>query len=333
MNQICLCIAILLLTACSSHKQLYPVVGSIEKLDPSLDNILSVTAKAEIIADGFDWSEGPLWIEEKQLLLFSDVPQNTIYQWTETGGKKVYLSPSGYTGNIKRGGETGSNGLTINPEGRLVLCQHGNRQVAFMNAPLDQPAANFTTIAGSYNGKRFNSPNDVVYNRAGEAFFTDPPYGLEKNMDDPLKEIPFQGVYKVKKNGEVVLLVDSLTRPNGIILLPDEKTLLVANSDPAKPNWYAFDITDSGRLANGRIFWSAVGYDPTLKGLPDGMKADRAGTIFATGPGGIWIFNNRGVLAGKIRLPEASSNCALSADEKTLYITNDMNVLRLKLRP
>lgn len=332
MKNCCFILWLVFATACAG-KHHYPTVGEIEKLDPSLDSILSPNAKAEVIADGLDWSEGPLWIEEQQLLLFSDVPQNTIYQWTETSGKKVYLSPSGYTGNIKRGGETGSNGLTINPGGQLVLCQHGNRQVAFMNTPLDKPAADFITIASSYNGKRFNSPNDVVYNKAGEAFFTDPPYGLEKNMEDPQKEILFQGVYKVTKKGEVVLLVDSITRPNGIILMPGERTLLVANSDPAKPNWYAFDITDSGRLANGRIFSSAAGYDQTLKGLPDGMKADRTGNIFATGPGGIWIFNNRGLLAGKIKLPEATSNCALSADEKTLYITNDMNVLRLKLRP
>lgn len=332
MKYCCFILWLVFASACAD-KHGYPTVGEIEKLDPSLDSILSPNAKAEIIADGLDWSEGPLWIEEKQLLLFSDVPQNTIYQWTESGGKKVYLSPSGYTGNIKRGGETGSNGLTINPDGQLVLCQHGNRQLAFMKAPLDKPVADFITVAGNYNGKRFNSPNDVVYNKAGEAFFTDPPYGLEKNMEDPQKEIPFQGVYTVTRKGEVVLLVDSLTRPNGIILLPGEQTLLVANSDPAKPNWYAFDITDSGRLANGRIFWSAAGYDQTLKGLPDGMKADKAGNIFATGPGGIWIFNNRGILAGKIKLPEATSNCALSADEKTLYITNDMNVLRLTLRP
>lgn len=332
MKHCCFLLWLVLAAACTG-KHNYPTVGEIEKLDASLDSILSPNAKAEIIADGLDWSEGPLWIEEQQLLLFSDVPQNTVYQWTETSGKKVYLSPSGYTGNIKRGGETGSNGLTINPDGQLVLCQHGNRQLAFMKAPLDKPVADFFTVAGNYNGKRFNSPNDVVYNKAGEAFFTDPPYGLEKNMEDPQKEIPFQGVYKVTRKGEVVLLVDSLTRPNGIILLPGERTLLVANSDPAKPNWYAFDITDSGRLANGRIFWSAAGYDQTLKGLPDGMKADKAGNIFATGPGGIWIFNNRGILAGKIKLPEATSNCALSADEKTLYITNDMNVLRLTLRP
>lgn len=332
MKNCCLLLWFVFAAACTG-KRSYPMVGEIERLDPSLDSILSPNAKAEIIADGLDWSEGPLWIEEKQMLLFSDVPQNTIYQWTESGGKQVYLSPSGYTGQIKRGGETGSNGLTLNARGQLVLCQHGNRQVALMNTPLDEPAANFITIAGNYNGKRFNSPNDIVYNQSGEAFFTDPPYGLEKNMEDPQKEIPFQGVYKVKNNGELVLLVDTLTRPNGILLLPGERTLLVANSDPVKPNWYAFDITDSGRLANGRLFWSAAGYDQTRKGLPDGMKADRAGNIFATGPGGIWIFTNRGILAGKIKFPEATSNCALSTDEKTLYITNDMNVLRLKLRP
>lgn len=332
MKQICLFSAILLLTACSSHKQLYPVAGSIEKLDPSLDSILSINAKAEIITDGFDWSEGPLWLEEQQMLLISDVPQNTIYQWTEAKGKQVYLAPSGYTDTIKRGGETGSNGLTLSPDGKLVLCQCGNRQLAYMDAPIGKPVARFTSIAKLYQGKRFNSPNDVIYNKAGEAFFTDPPYGLEKNMDDPSKEIPFQGVYKVKKNGEVILLVDSLARPNGIVLLPGEKTLLVANSDPEKPNWYAFDVTGD-QLSNGRIFHSTTGYDPTLKGLPDGMKTDRLGNLFATGPGGVWIFNNRGQLAGKILLPEAASNCALSADEKTLYITSDMYVIRVKMRP
>jgi gluconolactonase len=317
------------LTSCATKK--YQTIGNIEKLDPSLDEIISSDAKAEIIADGLDWSEGPLWLEKNKMLIFSDVPQNTIYKWTEAKGKEVYLTPSGYTDSAKRGGETGSNGLTLDNTGNLILTQCGNRQIALMTAPVDQPAAKFHSIANAYKGKKFNSPNDVIVNSVGEFFFTDPPYGLEKNMKDPKKEIPFQGVYKVKNNGDVILLVDSITRPNGIVLLPGEKTLLVANSDPAKPNWYAFDIAGDS-LTNGRIFYSTLGSEKGLKGLPDGMKVDKAGNLFASGPGGIWIFNKSGKLAGKIRVTESASNCSLSGDEKTLYITNDMYILRVKMR-
>lgn len=322
----------ILLAMLASCHQPYKTIGRIEKLDASLDSILAPGALPEIIADGFDWSEGPLWIEKHKMLLISDVPANTIYKWTEEKGKEVYLTPSGYTNYVKRGGETGSNGLTLNNEGQLILTQCGNRQIAWMSAPLDSPEAKFVSLAERYKGKKFNSPNDVIVNSKGEIFFTDPPYGLEKHMEDPLKEIPFQGVYKVKTNGEVVLLTDTLTRPNGILLFPGEKTLLVSNSDPDKPNWYAFDL-DGDSLTNQRIFYSTAGYDKNLKGLPDGMKMDKAGNLFASGPGGIWIFNKAGKLAGKILVPEATSNCSFSADEKTLYITNDMNVLRIKLRP
>jgi gluconolactonase len=309
----------------------YPIIGSVERIDPSLDKIISPDAKIEVIADGLDWSEGPLWLEKNKMLIFSDVPQNTIYKWTEAKGKEVYLTPSGYTDTAKRGGETGSNGLTLDNDGKLILTQCGNRQIALMNAPLDKPAPNFKSIANTYKGKKFNSPNDVIVSSTGEMYFTDPPYGLEKNMRDPKKEIPFQGVYKVKKNGEVILLVDSITRPNGIILLPGEKTLIVANSDPAKPNWYAFDVAGD-HLTNARIFHSTLGGEKGIKGLPDGMKADKAGNIFASGPGGIWIFDKAGKLVGKIRVTESASNCSLSGDEKTLYITNDMYILRVKMR-
>lgn len=311
----------------------YKTTGRLEKSDPALDAIIDTSAKAEIIAEGFEWSEGPLWIEQHHMLLFSDVPTNTIYKWTEEKGKEVYLTPSGYTGDTPSAcKEPGSNGLTLDKNGHLILCQHGNRQMARMDAPLDNPAAKFITIAGTYNGKRFSSPNDAVYNAAGELFFTDPPYGLGTQDDtDPMKEIPFNGVYTVKTNGEVMLVTDSITRPNGIAFLPGEKTLLVASSDPPKPNWYAIDVNDDGTFSNGRLFYSAVGSSGE-KGLPDGFKVDKQGNIFATGPGGIWIFNKEGKLLGKYKVPEATSNCALSPDEKTLYITNDMYLLRLKMR-
>jgi len=307
-------------------------IGSVESLDPLLDSIITSDAKAEIIAEGFEWSEGPVWIEKNKMLLFSDVPTNTIYKWTEEKGKEVYLTPSGYTDTVKRGGEMGSNGLTLDIEGNLVLCQHGNRQMARMDAPLDKPEAKYITIANKYNGKRFSSPNDAVFNSTGELFFTDPPYGLESQSDnDPEKELSFNGVYKVKKNGEVILLVDSITRPNGLAFLPGEKKLIVACSDPDKPNWYVFDVNGDS-LNNGKIFYSAADRDKSLKGLPDGLKVDKNGNVFATGPGGVWIFNSEGKPLGKIKLEESTSNVALSPDEKTLYITNDIYVLRFKMR-
>lgn len=324
------------LLACNDERQQrpknnYPAVGSIERLDPDLDVIVSAEAKPEIIAEGMEWSEGPVWVESHQMLLFSDVPRDTVYKWTEANGKEVYLTPSGYTGTVKRGGEMGSNGLLLDKAGQLVLCQCGNRQMARMDAPLDQPAPKYTSLADRYNGKRFDSPNDAVYNSKGELFFTDPPYGLEGYVDDPKKEAPYQGVYKVKTTGEVVLLLDSITRPNGIAFLPGEKKLLIANSDPDKPYWYMYDAGDNDSLYNGTIFYSAAGHEG-MKGLPDGLKVDRNGNVFASGPGGIWIFNSKGKLLGKIRLPEAASNCALSPDEKTLYITNDMYIVRVTMR-
>ena len=323
-----LLISLFAATTCTAQT----TIGTIERYHSSLNAILSPDAKAEIIASGFDWSEGPLWIEKDKMLLFSDVPRNTVYKWTADKGTEVYLTPSGYTDTAKRGGETGSNGLTLDNKGALVLCQHGDRRMARMDSPLSKPSAKFVTLAGNYRGKKFNSPNDAVYNSKGEVFFTDPPYGLEKGMNDPGKELPFQGVYKIKNSGEVVLITDTLTRPNGIAFFPGEKTFIVANSDGKKPNWYAFDVDENGAVSNPRIFYSAAGYDKSWKGGMDGLKIDKNGNVFATGPGGIWIFNRNGKLLGKLRLNEAASNCALSADEKTLYITNDMYVLRFKMR-
>lgn len=327
-----LAIPLSLLIACNDKTTApsYPTTGSIERIDPSLDAIISAGALPEIIAEGMEWSEGPLWIESEKMLLFSDVPRDTIFKWTEEKGKEVYLTPSGYTDTVKRGGEMGSNGLLLDKAGNLVLCQHGNRQMAKMNAPLNQPKPNYTTLAGTYGGKKFNSPNDAAYDNNGNLFFTDPPYGLEKQLSDPLKEIPFQGVFKVNTSGKVIVISDSLTRPNGIAFL-DEQTLLIGNSDPAKPNWYAIKLNGDSVISTS-IFYSTADRDKSWKGLPDGLKVDRNGNVFASGPGGVWIFNKQAKLLGRIRVTDAVSNCALSNDEKTLYITNDSQVLRLKMR-
>lgn len=333
MKKVLLILFIALAIACGSKKetQQTSITVSVEKLDPALDAIVGNQLTVSVIASGYEWTEGPLWLEGDKKLLFSDVPTNTIYQWTEEKGASIYLTPSGYTGEAPRGGEPGSNGLTLDDEGNLLLCQHGDRRIAMMNTSLAEPASDFTTISDTYNGKRFNSPNDLVF-RNYDIYFTDPAYGLEKQMDDPKKELPFQGVYRIPAEGQVQLMIDSLTRPNGIGFSPDGKKMYVANSDSEKALWYEYSINDSLKITSGKILWNATEQAKTEKGLPDGLKVDGQGNIFATGPGGIWIFSGDGKLLGKIKLEEASSNCALTPDGKTLFVTNDMKVLRIKLR-
>lgn len=314
-----------------SKKQETSITVSVERIDPLLDSVLSNEISIQVIGNTFEWSEGPLWVESEKMLLFSDVPTNTIYKWTEAKGVEVYLTPSGYTGTTPRGGEPGSNGLTLDDEGNLILAQHGDRRIAMMNTPIDKPTADFTTLADKYNGQRFSSPNDVVFNDY-DFYFTDPPYGLVKNMEDSSKEISFQGVYRATADGKTILLIDSLSRPNGIAFSPDRKKLYVASSDPEKARWYQYEMNDSMQIISGKILYDATAQAKTEKGLPDGLKVDSKGNIFGTGPGGVWIFNNDGKLLGKIKLTEATSNCALSTDEKTLFVTNDMNVLKIQLR-
>ncbi|MEZ5040860.1 MAG: SMP-30/gluconolactonase/LRE family protein [Saprospiraceae bacterium] len=310
----------------------YPTAGKIEKLSEKLDALIAAESLPEILAEGFDWTEGPLWIADKQMLLFSDIPPNSIYSWSEKEGKKLYLKPSGYTGTAPRQGEPGSNGLLLDAEGHLVLCQHGDRQMGRMDASIDAPEAKFISLVNQYQGKKLNSPNDAVYNSKGELFFTDPPYGLEGNINDPKKEIPFQGVYKLTTTGELVLLTDQMSRPNGIAFSPDEKTLYVANSDPEKAIWMAFDVTPEG-ITNGRVFFDATSLvGEERKGLPDGLKVHKSGHLFATGPGGVFIFSPTGEHLGTILTGQATSNCAFNEDQSTLFITADMYLMRIAVK-
>ncbi|WP_254083612.1 SMP-30/gluconolactonase/LRE family protein [Dawidia cretensis] len=330
MKYVTLSAMFLLLAACTS-KETGPI-GTVERLDPSLDAIIQRGTQPEVIASGFEWSEGPLWLEETKTLIFSDVPKNTIHQWSEGKGVSVYLTPSGYTGETPRGGEMGSNGLTLSLDGKLVLCQHGDRRIAMMAAPLSNPQPNFVTLSDTLGGKKLNSPNDAVYRPNGDLYFTDPPYGLLTQSDqDSAKETPINGVYRVS-HGKTTVAVDSLTRPNGIAFLPGGKTFIVANSDSKKAIWYAFDIADNDSIVNARIFYDATKAAESEQGLPDGLKIDKQGNIFASGPGGLWIFNSAGKVLGKIKMPVPVSNCALTADEKTLFMTADMHVVRVHLR-
>ena len=301
-------------------------LGTIERLDPRVDQLIPPGARVEKLASGYEWSEGPAWDRKGQFLLFSDVPTNTVYRWKEgMTTPEVFLKPSGYTGTTPRGGEPGSNGLVMDPQGRLVLCQHGDRRVARLEAD-----RSFTTLVDNYQGKKLNSPNDGVYHSDGSLYFTDPPYGLLGKNDDPKKELPFNGVYRLSPKGELSLLTKEMTYPNGIGLSPDEKTLYVANSDPEKALWMAFPLKGDGTIGPGRVFFDATRGVKTLKGLPDGLKVDRAGNVFATGPGGVLIFTPDGTHIGTLNTGEATANVGWGDDGSTLYITADMHLGRLK---
>jgi gluconolactonase len=305
---------------------------TVVRFSPELDNIIAPDAKIEVLASGYKWSEGPLWISKGNYLLFTDVPANMVVKWKEDEGASLFLTPSGYDGPSVGHKEPGANGLTLDSKGNLVMCQHGNRMVARMNAPLEDPKATFTPLADKWQGKRFNSPNDVVFDGKGNLYFTDPPYGLPKQMEDPSKEIPFQGVYRVRPDGTVDLLVDSLSRPNGIAFSPDEKTLYVANSDPEKALWMAYDVKPDGTLANGRVFNDATELTSKLKGLPDGLKVNPQGIVFATGPGGVWVLKADGTKLGRIDTGQATANCAIGNDGKYLYMTAHMHLMRIALK-
>jgi gluconolactonase len=307
-------------------------LGSIDRKDPRLDALLAPDARMEILAGGFDWTEGPVWVKDGGYLLFSVIPPNKVVKWKEGEGASIYLKPSGFTGERDLRYEPGSNGLAIDPKGNLVLCQHGDRRLARMDAPLSAPAPKFATLADRWQGKRFNSPNDLVYHSTGAIYFTDPPYGLAKQMEDPSKELDFQGVYRLGIDGAVTLLTKEVTRPNGIAFSPDEKTLYVASSDPKKAVWHAFAVKADGTLGDGRIFADFTAQVGKVKGLPDGLKVDQAGNLWATGPGGVLVFSRDGAHLGTLLTGQATSNCGWGDDGSTLYITADQYLVRIRTK-
>lgn len=303
--------------------------GAIERIDPGLDAILDADAQLEVLADGFEWTEGPVWVKDGGYLLFSDIPRNTIHKWSEDGGLEVYLRPAGYNRDDPQGAELGTNGLLIDSEGRLVMCNHGLRAITRLN----EFNHTHTILADSYDGKRLNSPNDAVYMSNGDLYFTDPSYGLEGVNNSPHKEIPFNGVYRLDGAGNVTLLTTEMTNPNGIGFSPDQSVLYVAQSDPNAPIWRAFDVQEDGTLSEGRLFFDATQQQAAGgKGLPDGLKVDQQGNVYGTGPGGVLIFNAEGTHLGTIQTDEATANVGFGDDGSTLYITADMYLMRIRLK-
>lgn len=298
-------------------------IGSIDRFDSRLDAIVPPEATIEILAEGHEWTEGPVWVPQLQVVLYSDIPNNAIYSWSERAGASMWLRPSGLSGTEERGGETGSNGLVLDPDGHLVMAQHGDRRIARLVGDLNAPEPNFETIAGNYEGRRFNSPNDVAIRSNGDVYFTDPPYGLEQGMDDPAKEIPFQGVYRRDVDGNVTLLVDNLSRPNGIIFSSDESTLFVANSGQDQPVIMAYPLLEDGGIGEGTVFYESWG---------DGMAVDQEGNVYVAGPNdGVLILSPEGEPLGSISTRQRTSNVTFGEDGSTLFITADMYLLRIRL--
>ena len=306
----------------------YPSLGKIIREDPRLDQLLDPATPIQVLATGFDWSEGPLWDTKGGYLLFSDIPRNSVMKWSEKDGISLYLKPSGYTGAVPYGREPGSNGLLLDDQGRLISMEHGDRRVSILT-----PEGGKRTLVDNYQGKRLNSPNDGVLHSNGDLYFTDPPYGLPDNVKDSRRELDFQGVYRYSpKTGALTLLTRELSRPNGIAFSPDEKTLYVANSDPDRALWMAYPVNADGTLGSGKVFADVTSMVKSHKGLPDGLKVDARGNLWATGPGGVHIYAPDGKRLGRIETLEATANCAWGGDGSTLYITADMYLCRVQTK-
>ena len=312
----------------------FPTIGEVIRYEKSFDELVAPDARIEVLSSGFLWSEGPVWIPVEDhpyggFLLFSDIPNNRVVRWDEGKGAETWLQPSGYTGVAEYGNEPGCNGLLLDQHGRLISCEHGDRRISRLS-----PSGGKITLADSYQGKRLNSPNDACLGPDKTSiYFTDPPYGLPKRFDDPLRELDFCGVYRIEKNRNVTLLTSEMTRPNGIAFSPDFKTLYVAQSDPEAPIWKSFPVKEDGTLGEGKVFYDATeNFKKGLPGLPDGLKVDSKGNVWATGPGGVYVFQPDGKLLGRISTGEKTANCGWGNDGSTLYLTADTYLCRIKTK-
>ena len=301
--------------------------GTVTRLDAALDAIVPVDARIEKLHSGFQFTEGPVWVTEGgPFLLFSDIPANAIYQWTSDGKLAEFVKPV-FEGEPGEGeSAAGSNGLTLDSEDRLVLCEHGARRISRIETDGTR-----TSLVDRYEGKKLNSPNDAVYRSDGWLYFTDPPYGLAKQDEDPDKELSFNGIYRLSPDGELELLEKGQTRPNGLAFSPDEKILYVANSDPARKVWMAYEVKEDGTIGKGRLFFDAT--SETSEGVPDGLKVDQMGNLYCTGPGGVWVFSPEGEHLGTIRLEELPANVAWGdSNGRTLYMTARTSLYRIRLK-
>lgn len=295
--------------------------GTLLRIDPAMDALVPANARIEKLSGGFAFTEGPVWHRRFGHLMFSDLRSNAIHIWDDAEGLSTFMQPV-FEGEIETS-SVGSNGLNIDSQGRLILMEHGNRRVSRMEN------GNTVVLADNYQGKRLNSPNDSAYRSDGWLYFTDPPYGLAGLEDDPARELDFNGIYRLSPDGELELLESGQTRPNGIAFSPDERTLYVANSDAENKVWMAYAVRDDGTLGTGRVFFDVNDQNET--GAADGLKVDVDGNLFATGPGGVWIFDANGKHLGTIKPDEVPANVAWGDDGSTLYMTARSGLYRIRL--
>jgi gluconolactonase len=295
--------------------------GTLLRIDPAMDALVPANARIEKLSGGFAFTEGPVWHRRFGHLMFSDLRNNAIHIWDDAEGLSTFMQPV-FEGESETS-SVGSNGLNIDSQGRLILMEHGNRQVSRIEN------GNTVVLADNYQGKRLNSPNDSAYRSDGWLYFTDPPYGLAGLEDDPARELGFNGIYRLSPDGELELLESGQTRPNGIAFSPDERTLYVANSDAENKVWMAYAVKDDGTLGTARVFYDVNDQNET--GAADGLKVDVAGNLFATGPGGVWIFDASGKHLGTIKPDEVPANVAWGDDGSTLYMTARTGLYRIRL--
>ncbi|MGH9355600.1 MAG: SMP-30/gluconolactonase/LRE family protein [Terriglobia bacterium] len=308
--------------------------NQVMRMDPGFDEIISTSTAIERIASGFSFVEGPVWVRDGNYLLFSDIPNNVINKWSPDGRVSVFLEESGFSGELPRpvpklltmenllGYLVGSNGTTLDKEGRLIFCEHGNRRVERL-----EKDGRRTVVADSYEAKRLNSPNDVVTKSDGAIYFSDPPFGLEKMDEDPRKELPFNGLYRVH-DGKIQLLTKDLKAPNGLAFSPDEKYLYADDSGTGM--YWRYEVKPDGTIGNGRLFFDlSKSADP---GVADGIKIDANGNVYACGPGGVWILSPEGKVLGRFQPPEDPANIAWGDDGKSLYMTAWTSLYRVRLK-
>jgi gluconolactonase len=330
MTRTLLSIALAAALAAAAPAPSYPEAGTVQRAAPTLDALIPRDAKVERVAEGFTWSEGPVWVREDGYLLFSDVPENKMYRWREGEGATLFLQPSGYAGtDLSPFREAGSNGLEAGPPGSntILVADSGSRAIA----RLDLATKRKQFLIDRYGGKRFNSPNDLVRGPDNAIWFTDPPYGLKDLDASPTKELKVNGVYRLTRAGTVTLVDGTLTFPNGIALSPDARTLYVSNSDPKHAVIMAYSLSPDGAVVSRRVFKDMTALAAKgLPGLPDGMSIDARGNLWASGPGGMYVFTPDGRELGHIDAGTAISNCAFGGlDGKSLFMTAGHEILRL----
>ncbi|WP_420602748.1 SMP-30/gluconolactonase/LRE family protein [Flagellimonas sp.] len=319
-------VTVMILTSCGEKKKTEPqqktfqTVGKIERLDKTLDEVISPDAVIEVLSTGHAWSEGPIWLKDEQKLVYTDVGHQKLYQWTEKDSVTLYLDMKDPDPN-----RPGPSALLMDQHDSLVILRYGHGEAVRMKSPIDKPTNDFNVFVDHYNGIRFNNTNDATFHSNGNMIMSDPP---------PVEESGLKAaVYSITPKGEIEVVTDTLSSPNGIAFSPDEKTVYIANADWQNAIWIAADVDENGVISNGRKFFDATGNAPKEKGHPDGLKVNKHGIIFATGPGGVYILNPEGKHLGTILNDEFNTNCVLDDKEEVLYITSGPKLMRVKLKP